>query len=112
MNVAWPFLENKDIEEYSVRLFNVFLQPLRPEITAECTSASVQRLPGMKFEVIGHLSDGQEMKIAFVQSWQQLNPYSGDGERVNIIMPSDIMAAFIKHYEETTGEKVTELQSP
>ena len=96
MNVTWPFLKNKDVEEYSVRLFNVMLQPLLPEITAECASASVQRLPGMKFEVIGHLSDGQEMKMTLAQSWRSLNAYSKDGERVDISMPSYISGLFLK----------------
>ena len=90
MSIAWPFLDNKHIEEYSVRYFNAILQPLRPEITAECRSASVQqRLPGMKFEVVGHLSDGQEMKMTLVQSWHQLNAPS-------ITMPIDVVGAFIK----------------
>ena len=103
MNVAWPFLENKDIEEYSVRFFNAMLQPLRPEITAECTSASVQRLHGMKFEVVGHLNDGQEMKTTWVQSWQDLKPYSKDGERADISMPNDIAAVFMKKLDVIFG---------
>ena len=97
--VSWPFLSSRYVEEFGMRTFNAILQPLRPEITAECVSASVQRLPGMKFDVVGHLSDGQEMRMAFMQSWQSLTAYSVDGE-VNFSLPLDIGAVFMKRHME------------
>ena len=100
ISVSWPFLSNRHIEEFSVRLFNVMLQPLRPEITADAVSASVTRLSGMKFEVVGHLSDGQEMGMTLMQSWHRLTAYSADGETADISMPNDIAAVFIERHEE------------
>jgi len=100
ISVSWPFLSNRHIEGFSVRLFNAMLQPLRPEITADAVSASVTRLPGMKFEVVGHLSDGQEMRMTLMQSWDRLTAYSVDGETADISLPSDIAAVFIERHEE------------
>ena len=60
----------------------------------------------MKFEVVGHLSDGQEMGITLVQSWQSLMPFS-EMERVTIRMPSDIATVFMRKYEEMVDEEKT-----
>lgn len=96
---AWPMFDNKDVEEIGARIFNAILQPMRPEVTAQCVSASVEkRLPGMKFRVVGHLSDGEEMKMTLVQSWRRLTLYSKDG-MVDILLPNDIAAVFITRME-------------
>ena len=60
----------------------------------------------MKFEVVGHLSDGQEMGMTLVQSWQDLRPYS-EMERVVIRMPNNIAVVFMKKYEEMVDKEKT-----
>ena|GEM_PF-5745842 len=97
MSIVWPLFTNRDIEGISVSLFNSVLQPLNPEITVECMSATVQkRLPEAKFEIIGRLSDEREIEITLKQSWRN---FSSVGK---IIMPEDIEAALSKKHDQTT----------
>ena len=113
MAFAWPRLDNRDIEDFSVRLFNAKLQPLRPEITAECISASVQkRHPGMKFEVVGHLSDGQEMRMTLVQSWQSLMPHADEMGRTNVVMPIDIGTVLKERFDEIMRNLEETVEAP
>ncbi|MCL2147631.1 MAG: DUF4339 domain-containing protein [Synergistaceae bacterium] len=105
MSITWPLRTNRDIEMISVNVFNSILQPLHPEITVECVSASVQkRLPEMKFEIIAHLSDEREIEITLKQSGKN---FSSEG-KINI--PEDIEAALERKQNEskTDAEKIPE----
>ena len=110
MAFAWPRLDNSEIEYYSVRLFNARLQPMLPDITTECISASVQkRHPGMKFDVVGHLSDGQEMRMTLVQSWQRLTAHA-EIERTNVVTPIDVDAVFRERRNEIIRSAIRNLE--
>jgi hypothetical protein len=89
---SFPLCTDKGIEEAGIKIINNMLQPLRPEITAECTSVSLQkRLPGAKFEIVGHLSDSEKIEMTLVQSGRYLRLSEKD-----IKMTEKISLAFLK----------------
>ena len=95
---SFPFYTNAEITRREMRFANNLLSAMRPEVTAEWVSVSVQRLPGLKFEVVNHLSNGGSLGKTLEQSGWNLN-LADPGLKISVPNTEDGMA-FIKKFEE------------
>ena len=84
MYFSFPFYTNADIARHNMWIANNRIIPaIRPEITAKSESVTVNRLPGLKFDITVHLSNGGTIKKTMQQSGRELK-LIGDGMRISI----------------------------
>ena len=98
MYFSIPFYTNAEIARHEMRFTNNLLSRMRTEVTAEWVSVSVQRLPGPKFEVVNHLSNGGTLGRTLEQSGWNLNTVAPGLE---VIMPdTEDGRAFVRKFNE------------